>query len=225
MTSFKIKPSWTRAAVLATLLVALAPGPRAQASLPAPPGPALSDRAPRHVVLAQAAPGAESETKPAPEPQGDLASMTVELSPRPVAVSRGTAEWSTGFKTIMEAIGKVDAAIGVAGLARDGRPFAVFLETDEDSFQFEAMIPLAATPQGKASLAEGVAIGTSPAGKVIKFQHRGPYDEIESTYSLITAFLDEKGLEAQNLFIEEYLSDTKDPDDVALEADIYVFIK
>jgi effector-binding domain-containing protein len=87
------------------------------------------------------------------------------------------------------------------------------------------MIPLAAKPQGKPALPAGVELGTSPAGKAIKFQHRGPYDEIESTYNLITAFLDEKGLEAQDLFIEEYLTDTKESDDVGLEADIYVFLK
>ena len=46
-----------------------------------------------------------------------------------------------------------------------------------------------------------------------------------STYELITAFLDEKGLESQNRFIEEYLTDTAEPDDANLEADIYVFLK
>jgi effector-binding domain-containing protein len=40
-----------------------------------------------------------------------------------------------------------------------------------------------------------------------------------------TAYLDEKGLEAQNLFIEEYLTDTKNADDQGLQVDIYVFIK
>lgn len=225
MTSFKTKRSWTSAVVLGSVLVSLTQGALALSARPMVPGPALADRAPQHVVPVQASPGAETEAKPSPESQGDLASMTVELTARPVVMTRGKAEWTNGFKTLMEAIGKVDAAIGSAGLVRGGRPFAVFLETDEESFQFEAMIPLAEKPQGKPSLAEGVEIGASPAGKMIKFQHRGPYDEIESTYNLITAFLDEKGLEAQNLYIEEYLSDTKDSDDVALEVDIYVFIK
>jgi effector-binding domain-containing protein len=70
-----------------------------------------------------------------------------------------------------------------------------------------------------------VKIGESPAGKAIKFLHRGAYDDIDSTYELITAFLDEKGLESQNRFIEEYLTDTAEPDDANLEADIYVFLK
>jgi len=41
----------------------------------------------------------------------------------------------------------------------------------------------------------------------------------------ITAFLDEKGLESQNLFYEEYLNDVKAPDDPTLEVDIYVLLK
>jgi effector-binding domain-containing protein len=223
MTRFKITGCWTRAMVLGTFLAALAQG--ALAAQTAASGPAVSSDAAQRTVPAQASPGAATETKPSLDSQSDLASMTIELPARPVAMTRGKAQWSDGFKTIMEAIAKIDAAVGSAGLARAGRPFAVFLETDEESFQFEAMIPVAEKPQGRTSLAEGIEIGSSPAGKVIKFQHRGPYDEIESTYNLITAFLDEKGLEAQNLFIEEYLTDTKESDNVGLEADIYVFVK
>lgn len=185
--------------------------------------PLLAEQA----VPAQASPGGKAE-EPGPKPESqasDLASMTVELVSRPVALAGGKSDWSKGLPTIMEKITEVDRAIAAAGLVRTGRPFAVFLATDEESFQFEAMIPIAEKPAGKTSLTESVKLGSSPAGKAIKFQHRGPYDDIESTYALITAFLDEKGLEAQNLFIEEYLTDTKEPDDVTLEADIYVFVK
>jgi effector-binding domain-containing protein len=59
----------------------------------------------------------------------------------------------------------------------------------------------------------------------MKFQHRGAYDDIDSTYEAITAYLDEKNLESRNIFIEEYLTDPKAADDVGLEIDIYVFIK
>jgi effector-binding domain-containing protein len=100
----------------------------------------------------------------------------------------------------------------------------LFLATDDKSFQFEAMVPLAEKPEGK-DLSDGVKIGESPSGKAIKFLHRGAYDDIDSTYDLITAFLDEKGLESQNRFLEEYLTDTTEPDDANLEADIYVFLK
>ncbi len=219
MTSFEIMRSWTNALMAGTLVAALAQGALAQSGQPVPAGAAV------RVVPVQASPGAEIEPKPQLDSRSDLPSMTVEVAARPVVLTRGKAEWSDGFKVIVESIAKVDQAIRSAGLTRAGRPFTVFLETDEEGFQFEAMIPIAEKPRGQAALPEGVEVGTSPAGKAIKFQHRGPYEEIESTYNLITTFLDEKGLEAQNLFIEEYLSDTKDPADVGLEADIYVFLK
>ena len=59
----------------------------------------------------------------------------------------------------------------------------------------------------------------------MKFEHRGSYDESDTTYEAITAYLDEKGLEAQNLFLEEYLSLPRTPDQDGAQVDIYVFLK
>ncbi len=131
-----------------------------------------------------------------------------------------------GFKSIQASLATIAAEVAKAGLKQGGKPLAVFVETSDDGFSYEAMVPLdrKAGRQG-ASFQTTVKIGGSPAGKAIKFQHRSAYNDIDSTYDLITAYLDEKGLEAQNLFIEEYLTDTKNSDDQALEVDIYVFIK
>ncbi len=46
-----------------------------------------------------------------------------------------------------------------------------------------------------------------------------------STYDLITAYLDEKSLEAQDFFIEEYLTPLTSAEDPYLAVDIYVFLK
>lgn len=173
-----------------------------------------------------APPSAEpNQTKAAPGVPSDATAVTLDVASKPVAFWSGNAEWADGFKSIMSAIAKVDAAIKTAGLTPAGRPFAVFLSTDETNFHFEAMVPIAGKPEGKIDLTDGVQLGDSPSGKAIKFLHRGAYDDIDSTYDLITAFLDEKGLEAKNLFVEEYLTDTKEADDASLEADIYVFLK
>ncbi len=179
-----------------------------------------------------AAPAAPETTAPAPDQQkaapgvpADATAETLDVPARPVALLAGDSDWADGFKTIVTAIGKVDDALKGAGLKQAGPPFAVFLSTDDNSFHFEAMVPIAEKPEGKSELADGVKLGESPSGKAIKFLHRGAYDDIDSTYDLITAYLDEKGLEAKNLFVEEYLTDTKDSDDAGLEADIYVFLK
>lgn len=186
--------------------------------------PAAGTAAPAPAVPGASGTPAESEAKPPPGVPDDSSAVTLELPSRPVAYASASAEWANGFKAVVGEIAKVDAAIKKAGLTQAGHPFALFLATDDKSFQFEAMVPIAEKPESK-DLSDGVKIGDSPAGKAIKFLHRGAYDDIDSTYDLITAFLDEKGLESQNRFIEEYLTDTTEPDDANLEADIYVFIK
>jgi effector-binding domain-containing protein len=208
------------------------------AILAAPPRPAFAQAhaaagAAGNAMPAPVSPGVNAKPAPSPpaetgsKPPGvpdDASAVTLELTSRPVAFTTASAEWADGFKSVVGEIAKVDAAIKKAGLTPAGHPFALFLATDDKSFQFEAMIPLAEKPEGK-DLSDGVKIGESPAGKAIKFLHRGAYDDIDSTYDLITAFLDEKGLESQNRFLEEYLTNTTEPDDANLEADIYVFLK
>jgi effector-binding domain-containing protein len=182
-----------------------------------------------------AAPGEvkPGETKPAEgSPPGSAAddaaqavmSQTVTVDARPAAVIKGQGKWDDAAKTLSEALVKLNDAVGKAGLAVNGRPFAVFTKTDDAGFSFEAMAPLSAAPEGAPKLPEGVSIGASPAGKALKFQHRGAYDEIEATYEAIAAYLDEKGLDTKDLIIEEYLTDFKG-DDANVDVDIYVFLK
>ncbi|MBM3553131.1 MAG: GyrI-like domain-containing protein [Alphaproteobacteria bacterium] len=151
-------------------------------------------------------------------------SQTVTVDARPAAVIKGQGKWEDAAKTLSDAIAKLNDAVVKAGLAANGRPIAVFTKTDDAGFSFEAMAPLSAAPEGAPKLPEGVSIGASPAGKALKFQHRGAYDEIEATYEAIAAYLDEKGLDTKDLIVEEYLTDFKG-DDATVDVDIYVFLK
>ncbi len=196
--------------------------PATPPSPPAPPSPAPAS------PPAPAVPAPPPETKAAPGVPGvpdDATAQTLQIPARPVAFLRGKSDWENGFKSIMKSLATIQSEVTKAGLKQGGKPITVFVETDDNGFGYDAMIPLAEKPEGKDQLGSDVKIGSSPAGKAIKFQHRGAYDDIDSTYDLITAYLDEKGLEAQNLFIEEYLTDTKNADDQGLQVDIYVFIK
>ncbi|WP_026607779.1 GyrI-like domain-containing protein [Methylocapsa acidiphila] len=180
------------------------------------------------VAPEEAPPTAAQETETpntAPGVPSDATTVTLEVAARPVAFVAGDSDWANGFKAIGDAIAKVETAVKTANLTPAGRPFAVFLSTDDNNFHFEAMVPIPVKPEDKTELSDGVKLGDSPSGKAIKFLHRGAYDDIDSTYDLITAYLDEKGLEARNLFVEEYLTDTKESNDATLEADIYVFLK
>jgi effector-binding domain-containing protein len=201
-------------------------GEEAGQTAPAAPTPSQAVPSPDQSAPAPEATVPEPDhEKAAPGIPSDASAETVDVPARPVALLTSDAQWADGFKAITAAIAKVQDAVKAAGLKQAGPPFAVFLSTDDASFHFEAMVPLSEKPEGKSDLSDAVKLGESPAGKAIKFLHRGAYDDIDSTYDLITAYLDEKGLEAKNLFIEEYLSDTKESDDATLQADIYVFLK
>ena len=192
--------------------------------------------------LAPSHPAPQSERPPAPElkPPSDakeepgkghesqetnLESQTVELAARPALTLKGEAPLDDAQKSIAEAVGKLNAAAAKAGVKPSGKPIAVFSETSEKSIRFEAMLPLEKAPDGKGKLEGGVEVGATPAGKALKFEHRGPYEDIESTYEAITAFLDEKGLDTKDRFIEEYISDVANSEDEEGEVDIYIFVK
>ncbi len=147
------------------------------------------------------------------------------MTARPAAYIEGKANWTEGFSALTGAFGLVKAALGKSDAKASGRPIAVFTETDDTGFTYRAMIPIDKAPEGKTALSEAVKLGQTPAGKAMKFEHRGSYEDIDSTYEAITAYLDEKGLEADNLFVEEYLNDIKTPDDPNLQVDIYVLLK
>lgn len=166
------------------------------------------------------------EGQPATPDSGAAAvmSQTVTVDARPAVVLKGQGKWDSASKTISEALAKLKGAVEKAGLAPNGKPIAVFTKTDDAGFSFEAMAPLTTAPEGKAKLPDGVEIGASPAGKALKFQHRGAYDEIDATYEAIAAYLDEKGVDTKDLIVEEYLSDFKG-DDGSVDVDIYVFLK
>jgi effector-binding domain-containing protein len=66
-----------------------------------------------------------------------------------------------------------------------------------------------------------VRFARTPEGRAYHFVHKGPYDDIDSTYETITAYLDAKGILAKDVFIEEYATDfTTSADD--LEINIFV---
>jgi effector-binding domain-containing protein len=217
------------AALLAT--ACFAPHLKAQET-PAPAQATMPSPIAFAPLLAQAdkteAPPAKPETAEPEAPTGipiEAAAEPQDIQSRPTAFVQGQAKWSEGFATLMSAQAKLKEAIDKAGLKQAGPPFTVFTETNDNGFSFDAMLPLADKPAENTQLGGDVKLGQSPSGKAIKFLHRGAYEDIDSTYDLITAYLDEKGLEARNFFVEEYETDLKAPDDQNLAVDIYVFIK
>jgi effector-binding domain-containing protein len=206
------------------------PAPAASPSPASTAAPALAPAAPAPTPSPSTGPTPAATGSPAnPEAskpdEGGSMGETVELTSRPAATAEGKADRDEVFGAITGSIDLIRTEIAKAGLKAAGRPIAVFLEADDVGFRYRAAIPLESTPEGKTELSDAVKLGPTPVGKAMRFEHRGAYDDIDATYEAITAYLDEKGVDAQDLFIEEYLNDVKTPDDPNLQVDIFVLLK
>jgi len=146
----------------------------------------------------------------------------VILPAKPVAIMSGQSNWEDALKNLRAAIQHVRDELGKAGLGMAGRPLTVFVETSDENFKFDAMVPIDKAPDGTPATAADIRFGTMPAGKAYRFVHKGPYDEIDSTYETITAYLDAKDIIAKDAFIEEYVNEIVDPTDPNLEINIFV---
>jgi effector-binding domain-containing protein len=205
-----------------------APAPAAPSAPAAPTNPAPTTKPTEAPSASNPAPAAPEGAKPAEPaaPSGEASTgETVDLPARPFAYVEGKADKDEIYSAILGSLSLVKRDVDKANLKPAGRPLAVFLESDETGFKYHAGYPLDAAPEGKASLSDAVKLGQTPSGKAMRFEHQGAYGDIDATYDAITAYLDEKGIEAQDTFIEEYANDVKDPDDPTLQVNIYVLLK
>ncbi len=190
------------------------------------PAPATST--PDNSAPAQAPPQAEPPPppvpiQPAPVQSGDPFGEAVALEAKTIVFMKGTATWETAFETLVKAFTSLDSFLDKQGLKASGPPMTIYTQTDDTGFQFQAAVPIAEEP--KTPPRGDITVGKSPAGKTLKFVHRGSYDAMDTTYEAITNHLDEKRLEAKDMFIEEYVTDpVKTPED-KLIVNIYVPLK
>jgi effector-binding domain-containing protein len=135
----------------------------------------------------------------------------------------GSGLWDSAFETIVGAFKNVYGAMDKAGVKATGAPMTIYTATDDMGFQFQAAVPIAQAPATPP--AGDIKVGKSPIGKALKFVHRGSYDAMDTTYEAITNFLDDKRLEAKDLFVEQYVKDplTTPEDDLVIE--VYVPLK
>jgi effector-binding domain-containing protein len=202
-----------------------ATSPTAPSSTPAAPPAAKPAETPPATTPPPAAPEAAKPSEPAASPGEGSTGETVDLPARPFAYIEGKADRDEIYSAILGSLGIVKHEMEKAGVVPGGRPLAVFIESDDTGFKYHAGYPLEAVPDGKSSLSEAVKIGQTPSGKAMRFEHQGAYADIDATYDAITAFLDEKGVDAQDSFVEEYANDVKDADDPTLQVNIYVLLK
>ena len=145
------------------------------------------------------------------------------LTAKTIIYVKGNGTWDKAFETITGSFKKIKAYLDKEGLKSDGLPMTIFTATDDTGFDYQAAIPIAEAPKNPPH--GDILIGQSPEGQALKFVHRGSYDELDNTYEAITNYLDDKRLEAKDMFIEEYVTDPVTADPNKLVVNVYVLIK
>ncbi|RTL96132.1 AraC family transcriptional regulator [Ancylobacter aquaticus] len=223
--------------LLALLAVLALPAPlRAQGeSAPAAPGVAAPETAPDPAPLDEddmiAPPMVDPrsvETQnlaPAPDPltRPDGFGDPAVMQPVPVLMKKAHAKWDDAFTTIVATLKQIDAEMARLKLKANGASFIIYTSTDDLGFDFEAAVPFEGATVEKPK--DGMEFSASPAGKALRFTHRGPYDAMDPTYEQIANLLDAKDLEAQDVYVEEYRSDPRSTPEDDLVIDIWVPLK
>jgi effector-binding domain-containing protein len=188
--------SFTRlAAALAVVATACSGAAQAQTQTQADPMPPITGPA-----------------SPSPLQPGDAFGVEVTMPERTIIYIEGHSNWDTAFESIVDAFKSLNEYLAKQGIKPNGPAMTIYTQTEDSGFSFRAALPVAETPKDPPK--GDIGVGPAPSGKALKFVHRGSYDAMDSTYEAITNYLDDKQLEAKDLFIEEYVSDpvTTDPD-------------
>ena len=200
-------------AAFAVAALALATALPSLAQAPAPPAPAAP------------APSAAEPAPPPPAPgqPADAFGEEVTLAPKPIVYLKASATWDAAFETIVDSFKTVYTFLDRQGLKPAGPAMAIYTSSDDSGFEFQAALPIAETPKNPPQ--GDLTVGTSPEGKALKFVHRGSYDSLDATYDAITHYLDEKKIEAKDLYVEQYVTDLLTTPEDSLVIEVLVPIK
>jgi effector-binding domain-containing protein len=186
------------------------PGAQPTPPPPAPPPP------PQASPSTPPAPGGSAST-------GDAFGTEVMLPARTIVFMQGSGTWDSAFETLVDSFKSVYGFLEKQGIKPAGSALTIYTSTDDTGFQYQAAVPIAEAP---ANPPKGdIEVGKSPGGKMLKFVHRGSYDAMDTTYEAITNYLDTKQLEAQDTFVEEYVTDPVTTPEDKLVVNVYVPVK
>ena len=203
--------SCTRIAAAVIVALVLATPALAQSASP----PVSSQPAPMPPIVGPAS--------PSPLQPGDAFGENVVLPERMIIYLKGHTNWDAAFDTLVDAFKSLNEYLDKQGIKPNGPAMTIYTQTDDTGFSFQAAMPVAVAPTNPPK--GDIAVGQAPSGKALKFVHRGSYEAMDSSYEAITNYLDDKGLEAKELFIEEYASDPAKTDPDRLVINVFVPIK
>ena len=204
------------APVLLALAFSLTAGPTAAQNAEAPTKPSIETMPPAATLIPDLdAPG---QLQP-----GDAFGAQVILPERTIVYLQGESKWDSAQDTLVESFKSLDEYLTKHGIKPNGPPMTIYTETDDTGFKFRVAVPVAEAP--KDTPKGDIAVGQAPSGTALKFVHRGSYDALDSTYEAITDYLDDKGLDAKDVFVEEYASSPLQAGDDKLVVNVFVPVK
>jgi effector-binding domain-containing protein len=203
-----------------------APSPSPTSAAAPTPAPSASPTSSASPSPAPSSPPAAAQTPATPPPaavqNADPFGEPVTLEAKKVVTIKGNANWDAAFETLTDSFKALNTLLDKQGIKPAGNALIVYTSTDDTGFTFVAEIPVS---QDVKNLGKNMSMGQSPEGKSLKFVHRGSYDNMDNTYEAITNHLDEKKLEAKDLFIEEYITDPLKTAEDKLVINVYVPLK
>ncbi len=183
-------------------------------------------------ALAQSAPPAASDPPPPPTPAPKVETPTdpkdpfgveITLTSKTIIFMKGNSTWDKALDNLQDAFKSVYALLEQRGIANAGPAMTIYTQADDTGFSYQAAVPIAEMPKDPPK--GDIGVGQSPAGKALKFIHRGSYESMDNTYEAITNYLDEKRLEAADSFIEEYETDPVTTPEDKFVVTVYVPLK
>ncbi len=203
-----------------TFSQSLAQSPTPTPAQNSPQGPAPTPP----TAAAPAAPVAPEQIAPptTPAQPGDVFGQDTTLAARTMIYVKGTGTWDKTFEIVTASLKKIKTYLDKEGIKPDGLPMTIFTASDDNGFDYEIGIPIAAPPNNPPH--GEFAVGRTPDGAALKFVYRGSYDDLDNTYETITDYLDDKRLDAKEM-VEEYVTDPVTTDAKKLVVNVYVLIK
>lgn len=124
-----------------------------------------------------AAPAMPNVAAPSPLQPGDAFGEPVTLPDRTIIYLKGHTNWDVAFDTLIDAFKSLNEYFDKQGLKANGLAMTIYTQTDDTGFSFEAALPVAQAPGNPPK--GDIAVGQAPAGKALKFVHRGAYDAMD----------------------------------------------
>lgn len=141
----------------------------------------------------------------------DLVVSLEQISSRDIIALAGSAprdDAEASAQALGEAYGQLLAIAQAQNLTITGQPITLTAVTDQDTWQFEAALPVRA--DGPVQVPAPARFGQTPSGTAAVVEHIGAYDRIAATLQRLEQWLAAHGHQRQGPIMQIYVSDPGD---------------